>query len=790
MKKVVIILITIAILTTGAYAETIPFETASLGRVVGDTPEELIEKLETKPIKLDSVKMITNEFLPTSRIGGVESTNVKTSQELREILEENHENTLLYLDLDGGVDIEGHYFELTEEGLLQITEHKLYSKDTPKIEESNTILANTPKSALYDPSEGIRYFPNEQTTTIIGSTSEFTSQRFPEHLICNLADGTIGENYQRARNKYYDDEQAYIKDELVGINLMSYQLLGNPNAPLEIKDDLNVCGKKSNAFTKAPTVLKTYPDGRQILEFRDTTGMISTKTVRFPLKTVVLGVTRTRTMNPKSVSEEEACTQEYSEGLTPNMQFTPEQEVLTVISNPYNCERNVTYMQTQYEITFISKQPFTAITLNLPGVTGPGEEINLSLLINSVNPTNFDGEIATELDGKEIDRKKESLDTPTSVQLRFKTPEEHGYHKLKIILTDSNGTELISSTNVFFVDNPPEEKALTMIEDGVELGLISGFPRQIPVEIPKAKEIIQASIEIESQERGKEKLEPFLIDGDMNVIVGESVFERHRGIYSHKYKEKVLYPQHPGLDYHMQNDGADLFNHELGECSVKTDTEDEKVISCFNGENRVEYTFSSTDQNSVLLKFFFEGNQAGDMIQVSQTGSWPTIKADNPEVNYLEEQTIERGETGVIIFQRGDRQDQVRIAYIFNPRETGRAVFSSYGATLQAFSNQGLGNGQIDLNRLKSGLRIVGYYEDEISIDEIKGKGSEKSIAAPITLMIGDQKLTIEKGGRVDLTEVFANYIEDNPTSNETYIVLGSEAEQNITLRDLQIIYS
>ena len=473
MKKVWIFLLVIFLFITVVNGDTKPYETASLGRIVGDTPEELIEKLEGETYNINDVERIANKIGYLRRIEGIDTVKVETDQELEDALDDNYEDTLLYLDTDGGVDSEGFYFELTEEGIIKFTKHKLYSEDVPKISDSNILFANTPLSALY--------LSEDQTTTIIGSTSEFISERFPEHLLCNLEDGTIGESYQTARNEYYKDEQAYIQREVVGLNLMSYHLLGNPNSEIEIGNDVNLCGKDQFVFSKAPTILKVYPDGRQTIEFKETSEGISTKTLRFPLKTVILDVSRTRTMNPKEVSEEESCMQEYEEGLTPNIQFTLDQEILTVISNPYDCEKNVAYTDTQYEISFISKQPFTAIIVNLPGIVDPGEEINFALVINSVRPIRFEGDIVLELDGEEIEMRSESLDTPTNVGFTFDTPEEHGYHKLKITLIE-DGEVLTTSTNVFFVDNPPEEKSFVSLKEGREIRLVPWFYGYIPID--------------------------------------------------------------------------------------------------------------------------------------------------------------------------------------------------------------------------------------------------------------------------------------------------------------------
>ena len=188
---------------------------------------------------------------------------------------------------------------------------------------------------------------------------------------------------------------------------------------------------------------------------------------------------------------------------------------------------------------------------------------------------------------------------------------------------------------------------------------------------------------------------------------------------------------------------------------------------------------------SVLLKFFLEGHVAGDMIRISQRDSWSVRKADDPE-SYLQEQTVEIGESGAVIFQG---EDLDRIAFVFDSGEAN-GVFSSHDAALQAFSNQDLGSGQVDLNRLRSGFRIVGYHEGEFSIDDLKSYG--RSVEAPIRIMIGDQKMIIEEGGRIDFTEILANYIEDNPLDSERniYIFIDSEAEQDIIVKDLEIIYS
>lgn len=236
IKKVVwicILLILIPIsLSIGTYQET-----ASVARIVGESPAEMIRQMQRDSVELKGATFYPSRDDPYYLSNDKESVlnnqfgyaNVETPMyswsfdSFENDLEDMNKNELLILEADGGVD------PLNMKSGLSIIEPADARGWQDDFEEKNPLF-------LLDSSYGGVYLPKEDTfvsrlvrdSTIIAPTS-FNTEQFVTSTVCMLYDDkTVGQLFRDARNFHYNGGSSSTSDNYIGLVLQSYALYGNP----------------------------------------------------------------------------------------------------------------------------------------------------------------------------------------------------------------------------------------------------------------------------------------------------------------------------------------------------------------------------------------------------------------------------------------------------------------------------------------------------------------------------------------------------------------------------------
>jgi len=241
-----------AIRTEGTVAEA-----SSVSRLVGDSPYDIINQLDTKQINLNHATHLANrldllEDTTNSRmiVEGFQEYNIKGDASTY------HEGGLLPWDGYGSISQDLSLFQPNElfvlESYIDANNQGIYANRFSRSDiiypqdvrswkstfaETNPLfLLNIEGAGLALPDQPNYINPLTRYSTII-APKDVRSSELAEAILCNLHDNQkIGDVYRRARSKYYATTDPSDQN-MPGLVLKSYALYGNPLTRVEVPDD-------------------------------------------------------------------------------------------------------------------------------------------------------------------------------------------------------------------------------------------------------------------------------------------------------------------------------------------------------------------------------------------------------------------------------------------------------------------------------------------------------------------------------------------------------------------------
>ncbi|MFC1800548.1 Ig-like domain-containing protein [Nanoarchaeota archaeon] len=233
-----------------SYASQIAFESAALGRIVGDSPAEMEQLLDQDSITLDHAGYFSDHYsspFSTTR-----------SEEVAEIIQANfpgeYETSIpSYTSPEDGwmwTNVDSIVSGWNKDSLLVLETDGKISFNTLKADSPVWLDSDLRPSSLWDTSRdklvvfdshfaGIHLpkfesFVSEMDTTIIAPTA-IPDEEFVKVFLCNLGndhnDNNLGKTYRNTRNNYY-----WQTNRPSGLSLMSYELYGNPLMDVSIRN--------------------------------------------------------------------------------------------------------------------------------------------------------------------------------------------------------------------------------------------------------------------------------------------------------------------------------------------------------------------------------------------------------------------------------------------------------------------------------------------------------------------------------------------------------------------------
>jgi hypothetical protein len=246
-NKLTIGLCMLLLAITPVLAVTTSYETSSVSRIVGDSPDDLINQLDTVELNLNHASYYAESSDNSNRLhseedilntlfedkiikGTTGSINNWEYDKIQEDFSSYKSNELLIIEAEGNNNPlkSSHY-----SGFLGVE-----SFVTPlDINSWKSDFARTYPVFIFDSDYGGLAIPNKPSfvneltrySQIVAPTFK-NSEEFTKAMLCNLGDDkTMGHSFREARNKYYSSTSPS-NEELIGITLMSYHLYGNPLA--------------------------------------------------------------------------------------------------------------------------------------------------------------------------------------------------------------------------------------------------------------------------------------------------------------------------------------------------------------------------------------------------------------------------------------------------------------------------------------------------------------------------------------------------------------------------------
>ncbi|MBI2145496.1 hypothetical protein HYU18_04200 [Candidatus Woesearchaeota archaeon] len=484
-------------LTSLAFAAPSTYETSALGRIVGDSPDELARQLEISQVDLGQAIYFpkyttTGEFNEKAEILENQFTSSKIDfnwnwDDVDEEIQQLKKNGFIVLEEEGSVDpliIKGRQPSETIQWAISFANWKqLFFLNS---EHSGTYL---PKQETFIKSFG-------QDAITIAPTS-YASTEFTKALLCNLGKPSVGEIFRQSRNNYYWGVNK--DEELIGLTLLSYSLYGNPLASVKLPvKNAKTVEKLCETYLKSSTdetvqqfvssqttagfqsgritqeigngaILKVDDfhiiavEGAQQRLVRDELVLPhQTIVTEFPLKTVVTGVTSVEFQDPVDITitdlptwddgfVKRTCYYNTKEAyITSSQIFTDDGQVVLIQINPVevvDCEKGEfrLYRKVTYDIDFIPYSDVIIRDVDSPASGAPGSEAKASVEVQNIKEKSTSGKLVIREDKSVLGAEVVELSVGESktVDVPFSVPDVEGAHTLAVEYLD--GEELLTS---------------------------------------------------------------------------------------------------------------------------------------------------------------------------------------------------------------------------------------------------------------------------------------------------------------------------------------------------------
>lgn len=456
MKSKFIFALCMMILLIGvASAVQISYESAAVGRIVGDTPDELLQNLVQGSIDVNHADYYTNT--PVHVVGE------SLSQIIANILK-----TKFYNDITAPISALYNTWDWSEinpdsNDLLIIKSQGSLENGIPKAKASGLYdvksvypyqLELNPGLAIFDSDYAGVYLPkqwsfvNSVKSPLIAPSSG-SNEEFVRVLVCNLGKNRVlGLDYRDARNNYYWQSR-----EPSGLALMSYMLYAPPylslSVPLYYSQSMDeYCKDYTGNFTfsskKASSAksmrissvskpesytsnfvfdiadysidelanfsILTTHETNLIYEPYEIVLPIRVFTVKYPLKTVITNVSLIQMSNSADLSIPNMPSWEgeyvnrtcFYESKQPKVDFshsfTDNNEVVLITINPMevlNCTNGDfrLYRHFEYKIDYMPYSPVVMEAVDYPESADAGDEIEVSVFLRNILPDDAEGSI-------------------------------------------------------------------------------------------------------------------------------------------------------------------------------------------------------------------------------------------------------------------------------------------------------------------------------------------------------------------------------------------------------------
>lgn len=461
------------------------YESTTVSRIVGGTPEEMERQLRGGDLDLQDAAYQDSGYMLRPDGSHVLESSFPAFERFPDTdwIQQSNEKLLIYDAAGDGTPSENSFTDTAE------------ARNWQTALDSSLAVMSSEYAGLALP--GLDSFANTLAphTHLIAPLSH-QSTPFTDALICNLGDGTLAEAFRKARNNYHWNLDN--KHELVGLTLLSYALYGDPFATVTVpqfdtntRDDL--CKNLQEDFTIQQTssfhITATSHGYKKTIRFHIpdhaleqvqgydliTTSateqnifpgelILPTRTLatEFPRKTVFTGVELTGFSDPVSITANvpdydgtqavpRTCPQNTAQ---PEITFTnahlEEKEAVIASIKPVeivDCANGQfkLYKTVEYEIEYVPYSPIHLTSINAPAHATPDKLHTVTVHTENTQDQPVTGTLALKDSTGNTLAANDISTTKSTHELELLTPNEEGTRTYTVEFLQ-NGQEKTKAT--------------------------------------------------------------------------------------------------------------------------------------------------------------------------------------------------------------------------------------------------------------------------------------------------------------------------------------------------------
>ncbi|MEM4246948.1 MAG: hypothetical protein QXF14_01335, partial [Candidatus Woesearchaeota archaeon] len=516
------------------------YESTSVSRIVGSSPDELARQLTQGNLNLEDA-VVTDYKWSYSEPREIVSASFPGhfSDSLSNDWIENTGKKLV-------VDAYPREGTLTSAASFDINDAERWSNNLDA--NPSLFIVNSKYSGLALPntdSIGNSLAPH---AALIAPTA-YTSQQFLKTIICNLGNGDrLGNVFARARNNYHWNLRD--SNELIGLTLLSYALYGNPLAQVTVPQYDNPERKKwckgitedftmqsaneqriqavEEAYTKTLTftipsyevvewenfTFITAPNALFQESFGELVLPVRTIMTEFPLKTIITGAELVGFSDPVDITAntpawngfgyaERDCNTSNANAST-DFSLTYSDESLIVLTRilpveMVDCETGKfrLYKTTTYNITYYPFSPVRITSIDAPSNLLPETTTNITVSIENTQDAPTTGNLTLSDSEGTIISAKEISTTISEYKLELKVPAEEGRYKFYVAFVQDGEEKTRASFGIDLKTIEAEFEVPQIVKDSAKINLSitnnwqTPITSQILLELSKNNEQLQ-----------------------------------------------------------------------------------------------------------------------------------------------------------------------------------------------------------------------------------------------------------------------------------------------------------
>ena len=482
------------------------YETSTVARIVGDSPEEMMGQLDSSNLELQHATLYSDDRIYSKEYGGRASD---INQTLNALFPDESNVNFVPSNAIGGLD--GWDWEDAESGINNANKRDFIIIESRGEIENNELKAASPKwldadltpnnlnwntekkpLLLFDSDYAGIHLPSFPSyvaqlakDAIIIAPTAFPDKEFVKAFACSLKNSELGTLYRNARNNYYWSSRTPS-----GLALMSYELYGDPTVNVSIPEpygdreqycegffeDYSEKIKSGSLYVDISFSLKNYSIIRQdnfsLLSVNNTDLSLMygelplpylTKTTEFPLRTIILNYAY-QLSDPVNLTIPDlpswegglvnrTCWEDNkSAGIGFSLSFTEDKEAVIAAINPVeiiNCTRGdiTLWRQINYSITYEPYSPVIISSLDFPQNAKPDEDIGLMVNVKKVVlDDEITGTLVLSSNNQTVVEKDVLISQPyQNFNLSFYAAHEEGTVDYTVLFVQENATKTSSS---------------------------------------------------------------------------------------------------------------------------------------------------------------------------------------------------------------------------------------------------------------------------------------------------------------------------------------------------------